>query len=190
MAMPASGAAPARSRAANQVYYFDVGSGVWTGVFTFRMTDWGTFWRDPIGVRHRMLTLGMALFQAVFGASRIDSEIVAALGEGSFGVARNVVRIHKFGLTLYLLRERYTLDANGTDVRVDADERFGPVPFLFRTQKQHPARIGDGGMSSVYEMPLLGTPWTARYTVHPDRNHIDGNLTCAWAESVETIHRV
>jgi hypothetical protein len=186
----AAGGTSHLSGAASQIYYFDVGRGTWTGMFTFRMTDWTKFWRDPIGVRPRVLTLAMTVFQALLGASRIDSVIVTAPGEGPFGVARNVVRIHKLGLTLYLLREQYTLDVNGTDVRVDAHERFGPLPFLFRHAKQHPARIGVGGMSSVYEMPLLGTPWTARYTVHPDRDHIDGHLTCAWAESVETIHRV
>lgn len=175
--------------AANQIYYFGIGRGRWVGEFTFRVLDWPAFWHDSIGLQNRFLTLAMVLVQSVFGRSRIDSEIEIAPSEGVFGVARNTVRIHKFHLTLYFLKEQYTLNPNGIDVQVDASERFGPVWFLFRQSKRHPARIGDAGMSSVYEMPLLGSPWRAAYTVQTDRSRIDGRLTCRWAESSETIHR-
>jgi len=91
---------------------------------------------------------------------------------------------------LYILRESYTLDAGGSAVAVHARERFGPVPFLLRTEKRHPAEIHAGGMSSTYAIPLLGADWIAHYEVADDRRHIDGRLTCAWGEALEVIDKV
>jgi hypothetical protein len=89
-----------------------------------------------------------------------------------------------------LLKETYALDENGTDVAVHAHERFGPIPFLFKVEKRHPAVIHADGMSSTYYIPLLGADWTANYTVHDDRKRIDGLLSCQWAEAREIIHKV
>jgi hypothetical protein len=50
--------------------------------------------------------------------------------------------------------------------------------------------IHANGMSSTYYIPLLGADWTASYTVHEDRRHIDGRLVCPWAEAREIIHKV
>ena len=44
-------------------------------------------------------------------------------------------------------------------------------------------------MSSVYDMPLLGTQWLARYIVREDRNHIDSLMTSDWGEAKEIIDR-
>ena len=71
-----------------------------------------------------------------------------------------------------------------------AHERFGPIPFLLRHEKRHPATIHADGMSSTYYIPLLGADWIANYTVHADRTHIDGLLTCSWAEATETIRKL
>jgi hypothetical protein len=60
------------------------------------------------------------------------------------------VRIHKRALTLYVLDEVYTLDPDGRRVAVDARERFGPLPFLFRNAKRHPAEIDEEGLPSAY----------------------------------------
>jgi hypothetical protein len=97
----------------NQTYYFEIGRGVWRGRFSFRLTDRAALKRDQIGMKHRLLARGMSLMQRVAGDSRLDSEIWASPEEGDFGVARNVVRISRFRLTLYLLKERYTLSPDG-----------------------------------------------------------------------------
>lgn len=177
---------PARL-ADNQTYYFTIGQGVWRGRFSFRLTDRDALRRDPIGLRHRLLARGMQLVQRLLGDSRLDSEIWASPDEGDFGVARNRLRISRFRITLYLLNEQYTLDRDGKGVVVDARERFGPIPFLFRNTKQHPAEIHEAGLSSTYWMPLLGTDWTADYTVAPGRREIAGLLRCPWAECTETM---
>jgi hypothetical protein len=132
----------------------------------------------------------MEVMHRLTGDSRIDSDVWAKPEEGSSGVAGNTVRISRFGVTLYLLEETYTLAENGADVAVHAHERFGPFPFLFRIEKRHPAVIHADGMSSTYYIPLLGADWIASYTVHDDRTHIDGTLTCPWAEATETIHKL
>jgi hypothetical protein len=171
----------------NQVYYFEVGQGTWRGTFAFRVTSWAGFRRDRIGLVNRFLAVSMALFQKLLPKATIDSRIQSDPAEG---VARNEVRIHRLGLTLYLLNEEYTLNADGSDVAVHARERFGPIPFLFRNEKRHPAVIHAGGLSSTYSMPLLGTAWTADYTVREDRRHIGGLLRCAWAEAIESMDKV
>jgi hypothetical protein len=179
---------PARL-ADNQTYYFEIGQGIWRGHFSFRLTDRAALKRDPIGLKHRLLARGMSAVQRVTGDSRLDSKIWASPDEGDFGVARNVVRISRFRVTLYLLKEQYTLSRDGTGVTVNARERFGPIPFLFRNSKEHPAEIHADGMSSTYYMPLLGTDWTADYTVDPRRREIAGMLRCAWAECTERMEK-
>jgi hypothetical protein len=174
----------------NQTYYFAIGQGVWRGHFSFRLTDRKALKRDRIGLKHRLLARGMSLVQGLLGDSRLDSEIVASPEEGDFGVARNVVRISRFRITLYLLKEQYTLDRDGTSVVVNARERFGPIPFLFRNRKEHPAEIHAGGLSSTYYMPLLGTAWTADYEVAPGEHEIAGVLRCPWAECTERMAKL
>jgi len=78
---------------------------------------------------------------------------------------------------------------DGSHVQVIGSERFGPLPFLFRTSKQYSAEIHAGGLSSTYYMPLLGAHWTCNYHVLPDRKHVDALLQCPWAEAREQIHR-
>ena len=174
----------------NQIYYFEIGKGRWQGVFSFRVTDREAYEKSPLTLKQRFLVRGMEVTHRLTGDSRIDSDVWARAEEGIAGVAGNTVRISRFGITLYLLRETYTLDENGADVAVHAHERFGPIPFLFKVEKRHPAVIHADGMSSTYFIPLLGAEWTSTYTVHSDRTHINGLLTCTWAEAHEIIHKV
>lgn len=174
----------------SQIYYFRIGKGTWRGTFSFRLTSREALKKAPLSLRDRLLTWGMELVHRLFGESRIDSKLWARPDEGVAGVAGNTVRISRFGLTLYLLKETYTLAENGSDVAVHAHERFGPIPFLLRHEKRHPAVIHADGMSSTYYIPLLGGDWTSVYTVHTDQRHIDGLLTCAWAEAHEIIHKL
>lgn len=182
---------PSRSgRTANHVYYFETGVGYWTGIFDFRITDWRAFWADSLGVTNRMLVLAMAVVMRLFGVANITSLLEGFPDERPAGVVTNEVRLAKFGLTLYLLRERYLIHPDGRGVTVSSRERFGPVPFLFRSTKAHPAEILDEGSRAIYYMPLLGTDWVGRYHVRTDRNHIESVLTCSWGEATEVIDRV
>jgi hypothetical protein len=174
----------------NQIYYFEVGRGRWRGAFSFRITDRAAFDAAGLTTKERLLAQGMELTHRLTGDSRIDSTIWARPDEGVAGVAGNTVRISRFGITLYLLKETYTLDPDGSGVAVHCHERFGPIPFLFRNEKRHPAVIHADGMSSTYYIPLLGADWVADYTVHADRTHIDGVLSCPWARATETIHKL
>jgi hypothetical protein len=174
----------------SQVYYFEVGRGRWQGTFSFRITSDELYKKSSLTMKQRFLVRGMQATHRLTGDSRIDSDVWARPEEGAAGVAGNTVRISRFRITLYLLKETYALDENGTDVAVHAHERFGPIPFLFKVEKRHPAVIHADGMSSTYYIPLLGADWTANYTVHDDRKRIDGLLSCQWAEAREIIHKV
>jgi hypothetical protein len=173
----------------SQTYYFEIGAGAWRGTFSFRITDGDRFKKAALTTQQRLLVKGMELTRRLTGKSQIDSVVWARPDEGDAGVAGNTVRISRFGITLYLLEETYTLNPNGADVQVHAHERFGPIPFLFKVEKRHPAVIHKDGMSSTYYIPLLGGDWTANYTVHDDHRRIDGLLTCPWAEATEVIAR-
>ena len=161
----------------SQVYYFRIGHGHWRGTFGFRITDQGY---AEAGESYRR-------WQAE-GVLQADAAPAVYVLEQSFAESGRTLR--RFGLTLYLLRETYTLEPNGSDVAVHAHERFGPIPFLLRNEKRHSAAIHADGMSSTYFIPLLGADWIAGYTVHADRRHIDGVLTCAWAQATETIRKL
>jgi hypothetical protein len=174
----------------SQVYYFRIGRGRWRGTFGFCITDRSAFRHAALTLKERWLARTMALTQRLSADARIDSDVWARPQDGVAGVAGNTVRISRFGITLYLLRETYTLDANGTDVAVHCHERFGPIPFILRNEKSHSAVIHADGMSSTYYIPLLGADWVAEYAVHADRTHIDGVLTCPWARATETIQKL
>ena len=190
--MPLASEAPGgrEADAANRIYYFDVGAGVWRGSFLFRVTSWRRLLASGIGFKDRSLAAAMAVLTRVVGRATIDSQIWPHPGEGAFGTARNHVRIHRLGLTLYLLDEVYTLDPDGRSVGVEARERFGPISFLFRNSKRHPAEIDDHGLGSTYYFPLLGSDWIGRYHVREGRRHIDGHLSCDWGEALESMDKL
>lgn len=174
----------------NHRYYFDTGIGYWVGAFDFELTDWQMFWQDRIGVVNRILVLSMVFLTTVLGGARITSVLVGFPNEKPIGVVANEVRITKWGVTIYLLRERYILHPDGRGVTVDAKERFGPLPFLLSSRKIHPAEIVDGGKHAIYYMPLLGTHWIGRYLIESGGNRIDATLSCPWATATEIIERV
>ena len=178
------------SLAANQVYYFEIGKGDWLGEFSLRITDWKAFWSDKISVFNRFLSLSMWFVSKTLGPSKIRCHLVAHPSEGEFGVCTNSVVISKCGISLWVSQERYILDPNGTGVTVQAHERFGPIPFLFKEYVEYPATINPGGMSSTYALPILGTQLTVRYQVDPDRNHVRGNLDGKWTHADEVLNRV
>lgn len=182
--------ATADGEPANVVYYCQIGLGDWAGRFDYAMTSWPRFWADRIGLRNRLLAVGLAAFFGLARWAPITSRLEAASCAPDPVVVANLVRISKFGITLYLLRERYHLASNGKDVRVEAHERFGPVPFLLNHRKVHPAEILDSGTRAIYYIPLLGAPWTATYTVSAGGRHIDSTLTCAWAVGHERIDKL
>ncbi len=190
MRSPGSGGTDAAdSGCQNRTYYFEVGPGEWRGAFGFRVTDWRRFLRASLGLRDRLLVVAMALTVRLFGRATITSAVTAHPDRGEAGVATNEIRISKFGITLYLLREEYRLDRNCRDATVVSEERFGPVAGLLESHKEYPAEV-DPGPRATYHMPLLGAEWTGRYEPSDDHDRIDAELTCAWATASETIHRV
>jgi hypothetical protein len=175
---------------ANHQYYFATGVGEWRGRFTFALTDWDAFWSDRLGLLNRVLALVMTLVTTLFGDAEITSVLEGHPASGPAGVVTNEVRITKWGLTLYLLRERYVLHPDGRGVTVDSRERFGPIPHLFTVEKAHPAEVTEGGTRSTYYMPLLGTDWVGDYQVTRGGDRIESVLTCAWGRGTEVIDRV
>jgi hypothetical protein len=181
--------AVAGRRSAGEVYYLATGVGHWRGSFRFRVTSWRLLRAARIGLGNGLLVTMLHAMQRLTGAATIDSVIVALEAGGERPIARNAVRIRRFGVTLYSLDETYALDADGRSVTVEARERFGPIPFLFRNVKRHGAVIGDDGRSSRYDMPLLGTPWVAEYEVSEDGREIRGRLRSPWAEASELMRK-
>jgi hypothetical protein len=176
----------------NQIYYGEIGRGRWEGTFTFRLTSWPIFRRARLGVKNRFLILSMATVQRLFGASRMTSRIWLEEKEkhASLGLVHNAIRLTKWHIPIYVLDETYTLDLDGHGVVVEARERFGPFPFLFRVKKRYPATIHPPGTSSTYWMPLLGADWIATYQVREDGHQLEGRTVCDFAEATETIRKL
>jgi hypothetical protein len=173
----------------NQIYYFRVGQGRWVGRFGFALNSWGALRGAPIGAKNQLLAASMAILIRLTGRADLESVIGGDPDAGEAGVATNVVRITRLGATLYLLRETYTLAADGVRVSVEANERFGPIPGILSRHFTYLAEIHDGGTRSVYHMPLLGSPWLAQYKVADDKRHLSGELVCDWAQATENIAR-
>ncbi|MFF0748013.1 hypothetical protein [Streptomyces sp. NPDC004267] len=190
MTMEPEGIPRHRTNAPNHVYYFDIGTGIWHGKATFRVTSWHRLRQSRIGLRNKLFATAMHTVELLTGAPRQSSTIVAKPDEGEFGVAHNVVRISKFGVTLYLLKEEYVLESDGTGVTVNGNEQLGPLPGLFARKFTYSAVIRDEGTAATYHMPLLGTPWVANYQVSADRQSLFAELVCDWGRATEETHRV
>jgi len=179
----------APSPCANATYY-DIGLGVWQGTFDFTVTEWKQLWSSDIGIKNKFLVVAMFLVTRVLGKGRIWSRLTQLPDLDGASVVGNEVRITKFGITLYVLNERYLLHGDCRQVTVQSRERFGPVPFLFNVSKEHPAEILDHGRRAIYYIPLLGADWIGDYRVSDNRNQIRSVLSCQWGEAVEAIERV
>jgi hypothetical protein len=179
-----------RFQLGNQIYYFEVARGAWSGEFRFLIRDKRAFREASLPVYDRILAWLLNASQRVLGPSQIVSRIHSFPGEGIAGVNRSKVWIRKLLVTVYAMQGEYVLDADGVGVRVTIHERFGPIPFLFRHVKQATARIDASGMDARYRMPLLGAEWDGHYTVADDRDHVVAVYTCSWGEAQETIARV
>jgi hypothetical protein len=180
---------PAQSLA-NRDYYFHVGVGDWSGTFTFRVTNLAAFWHERLSLKNRLLGLGLIIIFGVLKSARIDSTMRGFPDQGESGSAYNLVRISRFGITLFLLRETYTMHPDGEGVFVQSLEEFGPSPVSIGAQMRYPARVEAGGMHTLYFMPLLSAQWTGDYHVAPSLRHLDSVLECAWAEAEEHIDKV
>lgn len=173
----------------SRTYYFEIGPGRWRGTFDFRVTDWRAFLGASVGVVNRLLVAALAFAMRLFGAATITSTVEAHPERGEAGVATNEIRVTKFGLAFYTLREEYRLDGNCRDVAVVVDERFGPVPGLLQNHKDHPATVVPGPRAN-YRVPLLGADWTGRVEPSADGERLDGEFTCEWATVSESLNRV
>jgi hypothetical protein len=182
--------APATRKFANQVYYFDVAPGSWTGTFNFQVTSWRQLWSSSMSLKNKVLASAMAIFQKIFGDSSISSELTPYPDRGASGLAFNCIRIQKSWLTLWRSDEQYTLHQDGHRVSVDAKVNFGPISFLFREHDVYPATVIDCGMRNLYHIKLLGSRFLGDYRVQPDRRQVLSTLANDWATAHETLNRL
>ena len=182
-------AASAGRKYSNQVYYFEVAPGSWTGTFTFQVTSWRNLWSSSMSLKNKLLASAMGIFQKIFGKSSISSALTPYPNRGAFGLAFNRIRIRKSWLTLWRSDEQYTLHSDGHRVTVDAQVNFGPVSFLFREHDVYPATVIDGGMRNLYHIKLLGTHFLGDYRVQPDRQQVLSTLANDWATAHETLNK-
>lgn len=181
---------PAAEVAPNQVYYFEVAPGSWSGTFDFRITNWRTLWASSMSLKNKLLASAMHIFQKIFGDASISSELTPHPDLGVCGIALNCIRIYKSWFTLWRSDEEYTLAPNGHRVKVDARVNFGPISFLFREHDVYPATVVEGGMRNLYHIKLLGTRFLGDYRVQPDRRQVLSTLSNEWATAHETLNRV
>jgi hypothetical protein len=173
----------------NQIYYFEVGKGDWSGKFSFAIKDWKGFRKSRMTFKYKCLVIIMNVVNKVFGQSKIKSTITATSEMEKSGIANNDYHVSKFGLTVFYSNEDYVLNMNGSDVIVKPKERFGPIPFLFRENDEYTAQIHADGMSSTYFIKLLGDNWIGIYTVAPDKKHVKGVLNNGWATVEEDMYK-
>ena len=176
-------------RPANQIYYFDIGSGAWRGRFHFRIVDWKEFRRARIGLLNACLCVVTHWLLLIFGPARIGSRIEAFPEQGEAGVATNDIFMKKFGIIIYRQVIRYCLHADGTRVTVRGWERYGPIPRFLQHDIEHWGRIHPGGMRSTYDIPMLGDRFTAEYTIESGRSHIESHMRGSFAEAREILDR-
>jgi hypothetical protein len=174
----------------NQVYYFVVGKGSWTGSFNFRITDRRAYRRARIGLINRFLITGLRFVITFLGAPVISSTIRVDPTQGPAGTARNRYSLSKWRVTLCLFKDLYQLNADGEGVLVTMDLRYGPIPGLLAEHTDYSGGIYDEGYRCHYDgVRFLGAMWQADYSVAPDKDHVAGTLICEWGEASERMRR-
>ncbi len=180
----------ASGRTPNQVYYFDVAPGSWTGLFQYQLTSWRLLWSSSMTLKNKLLASTMRVFQRIFGAPSISCTLTPHPDQGTFGVAHNSFRIHKSWLTLWRSNETYTLHRDGHRVTVDAHVSFGPISFLFPEHDVYLASVFDAGMRNIYHIKLLGARFLGDYRVQPGNRQVESKLTNDWALIEETLNKL
>lgn len=174
----------------NQVYYFEVGKGQWGGSFDFRITDRKAYRSASVGLLNRLLVFALRAAIAVLGRPSISSTISVNESQGPAGTGWNTYALTKWGLSLCVFNDVYQLGVDGEYVTVTTDVRYGPIPGIITDHVRYSAQITDGGFRSRYEgLQLLGATWVANYQVEPDKDHVNGTLTCAWGSVSEQMFR-
>ncbi len=181
--------AEALKKAPNQIYYFQIAKGAWTGDFNFKIKSWSKMLGASISLKNKVLLTMIGLFQKIIGNASITSIITPFPSEGNAGIAKNDFRIHKGWFTLFISKEDYLLSPNGKSVAVDAHVRFGPFSFLFKEHDVYPAVIYEGGFKALYHIDLLGTKFIGDYTVRPDQRQVHSVLENDWAKAVEILNK-
>lgn len=174
----------------NQVHYLELAPGTWRGRMDFEVTDWRAFLKSGVGVVYSMLVVGLFAVVTLLGRARFEAEMAGYPDRGEAGVATSEIRISKFGVPLYRVRDEYTLDPDCTHVAVQYRERFGPVPGLFVVEDEYPAEVRDGGLRTIHRKSMMGDGWVGRYEMHPDGDHLDAELVSDWGRVRETVDRV
>jgi hypothetical protein len=173
----------------NEVYYFEVAPGSWSGTFSFQVTSWRNLWSSSMSLKNKLLASAMSVWQKIFGQPTISSQLTPHPDPNGFGTAINTIRIHKSWFTLWHSDELYTLHSNGHRVSVDARVYFGPISFLFREHDRYPATVIDGGMRNLYHIKLLGARFLGDYHVQPDRRQVLSTLSNSWAIAHEVLNK-
>lgn len=176
--------------APNRNYYFHIGAGDWSGHFTFRLTSFRAFLRERLSLKDRFLAFGLTVAMGLVRRARIDSALRSFPEQAANGIAYNLVKISALGITLYILRETYTMLADGTGVFIQSNRRFGPLPFLFNSKMRYNATVDEGGTHTVYYLPLLGTDWIGDHHVSQDQRALDSVLTCSWGHAEEHVRKI
>ena len=172
----------------SHVYYFDIGEGRWAGSFGFSIEDRAKFRTARLAPWDRVLAHALGVVQRLPGEAEMRAEILCDPEEGEAGVARVEVSVKRFGLEIYQLRGHYGLRANGADVAIEIEERFGPVGMPWRT-KRATAKITEAGLRATYTMPILGEDFVGVYDLDADRTFLDAKYHSAWGLSSETMRR-
>jgi hypothetical protein len=178
-----------RGKAPNQIYYFQIAPGTWTGSFLFELKSWRRLWFSSMSLKNKLLATSMVVFQKIFGASSISGVLTPYPERDPFGVVVNDFRMFKSWFQLWQSREEYTLSPNGTGVQINAHVHFGPISFLFHEHDIYGATVYDGGMRNLYHIKLLGTRFLGKYQVQPDRQHVRSLLINDWASADEMLSK-
>ncbi|WP_437901990.1 DUF5995 family protein [Sorangium sp. So ce327] len=175
----------------NEIYYFQIAHGNWTGNFSFKIVHFGRLMREA-PLPEQLWAVALHLACRLAQKQVITSTI---LGYPGSRVARSwaVVTANTFVFTppvrLYALRGHYQLDPDGTNVVVRMREEFGPIPLLFHRDTRATARITDEGRRAEYQRTMFGSAWQGVYEVAPTSDEVHVRYSSAWGELKYTVRK-
>lgn len=174
----------------NEVYYFDIAEGRWTGEFGFRIVDFGAWMKTPAKILDRTLALLLHANDRLPGATKMVGEILGEPSEGDAGVARVEVSVRRLGIEIFWLEGHYALGEDGTSVEINVHQRYGPPGFPVLKAEPRRATIDRAGYRAHYWIRTLGDSWEGVYDIDEARRRLDAKYLCPWGELREEMRRV
>jgi hypothetical protein len=169
--------------------YYRAMVGQWRCPLDLHVTDWGRFWRAPLGLLDRLRILSVVCTPRLLGPYVMETKVVFAPA-GLPADVRHWTRVKKWGVTFFQSREVFALAADGVAFTVSGTQRFLPLWWQTRGFGDGKGAVDADAQGAAYTFEWLGAPMQQRARRVPgDPDALELTQDTDWSHSVQRLRR-